>query len=84
MDEDLVEFNKMGGSIFIFPGNNIDFSEYRHFLKALNLPELGPFVSTGLKIDQINFKDPFFKGVFEKENKNLNLPSVTKVILLEI
>lgn len=78
MDEDLVEFNKMGGSIFIFPGNNIDFLEYRHFLKALNLPELGPFVSTGLKIDQINFKDPFFKGVFEKENKNLNLPSVTK------
>ena len=78
MDEDLVEFNKMGGSIFIFPGNNIDFSEYRHFFKALNLPELGPFVSTGLKIDQINFKDPFFKGVFEKENKNLNLPSVTK------
>ena len=78
MDEDLVEFNKMGGSIFIFPGNNIDFLEYRHFLKALNLPELGPFVSTGLKIDQINFKDQFFKGVFEKENKNLNLPSVTK------
>ena len=78
MDEDLVEFNKMGGSIFIFPGNNIDFSEYRHFLKALNLPELGPFISNGLKIDQINFKDPFFRGVFEKENKNLNLPSVTK------
>lgn len=78
IDEDLVEFNKMGGSIFIFPGNNIDFSEYRHFLKALNLPELGPFISNGLKIDQINFKDPFFRGVFEKENKNLNLPSVTK------
>ena len=78
IDEDLVEFNKMGGSIFIFPGNNIDFSEYRHFLKALNLPELGPFISKGLKIDQINFKDPFFRGVFEKENKNLNLPSVTK------
>ncbi len=78
IDEDLVEFNKMGGSIFIFPGNNIDYSEYRHFLKALNLPELGPSISTGLKIDQINFKDPFFKGVFEKENKNLNLPSVTK------
>ena len=78
IDEDLVEFNKMGGSIFIFPGNNIDYSEYRHFLKALNLPELGPFISKGLKIDQINFKDPFFRGVFEKENKNLNLPSVTK------
>jgi hypothetical protein len=78
IDEDLVEFNKMGGSIFIFPGNNIDYSEYRHFLKALNLPELGTSISTGLKIDQINFKDPFFRGVFEKENKNLNLPSVTK------
>jgi hypothetical protein len=78
IDEDLVEFNKMGGSIFIFPGNNIDYSEYRHFLKALNLPELGSFISNGLKIDQINFKDPFFRGVFEKENKNLNLPSVTK------
>ena len=78
MDEDLVEFNKLGGSIFIFPGNNIDFSEYRLFLKALNLPELGPFVSNGLKIDQINFKDPFFRGVFEKENKSLNLPKFFK------
>jgi len=78
IDEDLVEFNKMGGSVFIFPGNANNSLEYSHFLKELKLPQLGSINSTGLKIDQINFKDPFFKGVFEKENKNLNLPSVTK------
>jgi len=78
IDEDLVEFNKMGGSIFIFPGNANNSSEYSHFLKELKLPQLGPINANGLKIDQINFKDPFFKGVFEKENANLNLPSITK------
>ena len=78
IQEDLIEFNEMGGSIFILPGNKIIKSSYSNFLAKLNLPQLGEISSAGVKIDQINFKDPFFKGVFEKENKNLNLPSVTK------
>ena len=78
IQEDLIEFNEMGGSIFILPGNKIIKSSYSNFLAKLNLPQLGEISSAGVKIDQINFKDPFFKGVFEKENKNLNLPSILK------
>ena len=31
-----------------------------------------------MKINKIQYKDPFFKGVFEKENENLNVPSIVK------
>lgn len=78
LSEDIVEFNKIGGSVFIFPGNEINRTDYQLFLQKLKLPKLGNINNNGVKIDQINFKDPFFKGVFEKENSNLNLPSITK------
>ncbi len=78
INEDLIEFNKMGGSIFILPGDNINLSNYANLLSNLNLPQLGQTRSAGVKIDQINFKDPFFKGVFENETRNLNLPNITK------
>jgi hypothetical protein len=35
-------------------------------------------MSEGLKLDDIRYKDPFFMGVFEKENQALNLPNVRK------
>ena len=35
-------------------------------------------MTDGLKLDDIRYKDPFFIGVFEKENQALNLPNVRK------
>ena len=78
LSEDITKFNSAGGSVFIFPGNEINRADYQLFLQKLKLPKLGNINNNGVKIDQINFKDPFFKGVFEKENSNLNLPSITK------
>ena len=35
IQEDLIEFNEMGGSIFILPGNKIIKSSYSNFLAKL-------------------------------------------------
>ena len=75
---EIVEFSNDGGSVFVLPGTNIQKSDYANLLRELNLPSIGTVSTSGLKINNIQYKDPFFKGVFEKENENLNVPSIVK------
>ena len=75
---ELVEFKNQGGSIFIFPGSKINANDYGNFLNDLGLPTISGTAREGTKIDKVEYKDPFFKNVFEKENASLNLPNVSK------
>jgi hypothetical protein len=75
----LVEYKNQGGSLFIFPGSKINNEDYDNFLNDLGLPILSEIVREGTKIDKVEYKDPFFKNVFEKENGSLNLPNVSKI-----
>jgi len=75
----LSEFSSTGGSIALFPGTNPNKSEWNNFLSEINLPVLGTQISSGTKINTINFDDPFFSGVFGSKPDRLNLPSVSKV-----
>ena len=75
---EIVEFSNDGGSVFVLPGTNIQKNDYANLLLELNLPSIGTVSTSGLKINTIQYKDPFFKGVFEKENENLNVPSIVK------
>mgnify|MGYP006166176757 CR=1 FL=1 len=78
LSTDLKEFHEKGGTVFVIPGNQINRSDYAEFLSGIELPALGDLMSDGLKLDDIRYKDPFFIGVFEKENQALNLPNVRK------
>jgi hypothetical protein len=75
---DLKEFSDNGGAIFIVPGGNIEKNSFNSLLRDIGLPTFTSQQTEGLKIDKINYNDPFFKGVFEKETDNLNAPSVAK------
>ncbi|MEN9303131.1 MAG: hypothetical protein RL264_1560 [Bacteroidota bacterium] len=75
---DLVEFHEEGGIIFVIPGASINSIDYRKLNTALNLPTFNGEMTEGLKIEKVEYKDPFFQGVFEKETKDLNLPNVKR------
>jgi hypothetical protein len=75
---ELVDFKNQGGSLFIFPGSKVNSNDYGNFLNQLGIPSVSGIAREGTKIDKVEYKDPFFKNVFEKENTSLNLPSVTK------
>jgi len=47
-------------------------------LSELELPSLGNIVTTGNSINAIDYKNPFFIGVFDKEKEDLNLPAIMK------
>ncbi|MCO4813268.1 MAG: BatA domain-containing protein [Flavobacteriales bacterium] len=73
----LSDFSEAGGSIMLFPGRTPNKFNWNRLLQILKLPTMGQKVSSGTKINQINYDDPFFKGVFEKNTQKLNLPSVS-------
>lgn len=75
----LVSFANEGGTISIFPGENIDFSSWNSFLNRLSLPSLNALQTEGVKIKSIQYNDRFFEGVFEKKPTELNLPLQNKI-----
>lgn len=81
LSSNLLEHSENGGTIALFPGKNIDKNSFNSFLSQLKMPLIAKEVIQATRINKINYKDPFFKGVFEKEKENLSLPGVTKFYL---
>jgi hypothetical protein len=78
----LIDFSKKGGSILLFPGENIDFTSWNAILNKLGLPQLGGIQSAATKIKSIAYDDPFFENVFEKKPTQLNLPAFSRTYTL--
>lgn len=81
LNANLTDYSKNGGTIALFPGKNIDNNSVNAFLSQLKMPLITKEVVQSTRINKINYKDPFFKGVFEKEKESLSLPGVTKFYL---
>lgn len=81
LSSNLTDYSKNGGTIAVFPGKSIDKTSFNAFLSQLGMPLIAKEVTQSTRISKINYKDPFFKGVFEKEKENLSLPGVTKFYL---
>lgn len=75
----LLSFAQEGGSLALFPGENINVSSWNGLLQKLKMPLLGALQSEGVKVKSINYNDVFFIGVFEKKPENLNLPLQNKI-----
>lgn len=75
----ITTFASTGGTVSLFPGKEPNQADWNELLLSLNLPTIARTVTSGNKIKTLNYDDPFFSGIFETKNTNLNLPSVTKV-----
>jgi len=72
----LKEFVDKGGSLVIIPPVNLDTNTYTPALRTLNIGNLSNSNETELAISTINFTHPLLKGVFEKQIKNFQYPTV--------
>ena len=68
----LEDFVNNGGSLSIFPGSKTNPNELNLLLNKLEMPLLGNVIESGTKIKEIAYKSPFFKGVFDREEKILS------------
>lgn len=81
LNDNLIDYWNNGGTVALFPGSSINTNNINRFLQALQLPSIQKLITQNARIKQLNYKDPFFKGVFEKEKENLSLPAVSKFYL---
>jgi len=72
-------FVENGGTLCLLPGAQINRSEINKFLQKMEMPALGRVIESGNKIKEIEYKSPFFNGIFDREEKNIILPGIKKV-----
>ncbi len=69
-------FVKEGGSLIIFPNENIDFESYHQLTSLLKMDSYVSIDTNSQDVNIINYKHKVFEGVFEKEETKINLPKV--------
>ena len=72
------DFSLTGGTVSLFPGKSPNQGSWNELLLSLRLPTIGKTINSGNNIKRLNFKDPFFTGIFKENNNNLNLPIIKK------
>jgi len=78
----LSEYANNGGAVAVFLGKNVKTNNVNPFLSKLGLPMVVKEIAQATRINKVNYKDAFFKGVFDKEKDQLSLPGVTKFYLV--
>ncbi len=75
----LINFLLKGGTLAIFPAPQIDVESYRVVvsLALANVPKAG---LQRLALNPPDTQNPFFEGIFEKVDKNINMPEAQAVI----
>ncbi|HBK72072.1 MAG TPA: hypothetical protein DDZ39_10540 [Flavobacteriaceae bacterium] len=76
LNNTLKDFTEKGGSLVIIPPQNANINTYNTLLKSLNVGNIKQNLKTELSITSINFSHPLLKGVFEKQIKNFQYPTV--------
>ena len=77
LQENLSSYIKNGGHLIIIPNKEIQIESYNSFLNIISKGSLNKSNRNSLKITDINFQHPLFKGVFLKKVTNFQYPSVT-------
>lgn len=71
---ELTKFTQKGGNIVVIPSAKLNTALYAPFYSALGLPAISTLDTHALKLNKPDKNDPFFEGVFEKIDPQLNLP----------
>ncbi len=69
---------KQNGSLAIIPSVKADLNAYNELLQKLGAGRFTEASAEGLKITDIKFSHPLYKGVFNKEVRNFEYPEVKK------
>ena len=77
LQNNLLTYIKNGGHLIIIPSKKVKIESYNSFFSKISKGTLNDSRKKSLKITNINFQHPLFKGVFLKEVTNFQYPSVT-------
>ncbi len=77
LTNELTNYIKNGGNVFIFPHPQANLSEYNALSAAINANEWGSLQTQARAVAVVNYDDFVFSDVFDERKDNLKLPNTT-------
>lgn len=77
----LKEYVENGGSLFVFPSVEPDLSGLNILTRILGTDYAEAISSQETRVSNVNYRHPVFRGVFDKQPNNPDLPLARKYIL---
>ncbi len=78
LSQAFTNYVKNGGTLLFIPNFDGDITSYNNFLREIKSNLISELDSQKIKINYINYKNELYKNVFEKIDKNINLPVIFK------
>ncbi len=79
---ELKRYAENGGSILVFPGDDIDMKSYQDFLEALNVNYYTKLDENSVNVSVINVQHYIYRNVFDIIPDNIDLPVADKYYVL--
>ena len=76
--QEIKKYTDNGGSILIFPPQEMDLISYKNLTDLLNIQSYKSSINLNQKVDQINYEHEIYDDVFDKKLENIDLPFVIK------
>lgn len=70
-------FSTQGGTLCIFPGENIETESYNQLYRQLHASAITGKDTSRLEMDVINYQNLLFNNVFLREDENIELPYIS-------
>ena len=77
LQNSIFQFVKNGGHLLVIPDKNIQIQSYNSFFSKITTGSINSIRKDSLKITQIHYQHPLFTGVFSKQVKNFQYPTVS-------
>lgn len=81
--EELKKFALKGGCVVIIPPAKIDLNNYNNAFANFNLPIINNIDTQVVKLNKPEMNNPFFEGVFEKIDPQMNLPLINQHLVMQ-
>ncbi len=77
MAQSLHAFVEQGGTVVVVPNEKADINSYNETLRLFSAPQLTSYNPSRVQGGTIDLKNDLYRGVFEGNTDNLEMPSVT-------
>lgn len=74
MQSELKNFISNGGSICIFPSDNIDISSYNNLIQSYADVSISPKINANIKVSSLLKEHPIYQDIFDEIPANVDLP----------
>jgi len=82
LSSELNNYATQGGSLLMFPSNDINLDSYSQFLKTIAGGNLLALDTGKTKVSYLNLEHPIYKDVFDRIPENVDLPKVNEHYLV--